>query len=203
MDAEVTRSQLSAAFEALANRVRAEDVFIFFLAGHGVTVDGRYYFLPVDFRYHNQGSFRESAVSEEDLQRWLSGIAAQKSLVMLDRCNSGSYVEAQLSSRGMAAKTAIDRLIRATGRATISASSASEVALEGVEGHGVLTYSLLEALADGDRLNGNRDGWVSTLELTAFVAEAVPELTMRHFGYEQVPQFNLHGTDFPLAKAAR
>lgn len=203
LDADVTRSQLSAAFEALANRVRAEDVFIFFLAGHGVTVDGRYYFLPVDFRYHNQESFRESAVSEEDLQQWLSGIAAQKSLVMLDTCNSGSYVEAQLSSRGMAAKAAIDRLIRATGRATISASSASEVALEGVEGHGVLTYSLLEGLANSDRLNGNRDGWVSTLELTAFVADAVPELTMRHFGYEQVPQFNLHGTDFPLAKAAR
>ena len=201
LDADVTRGELSATFEALANRVRAEDVFIFFLAGHGVTVDGRYYFLPVDFRYHNQESFRESAVSEEDLQQWLSGIAAQKSLVMLDTCNSGSYVEAQLSSRGIAAKTAIDRLIRATGRATISASSASEVALEGVEGHGVLTYSLLEGLANSDRLNGNRDGWVSTLELTAFVADAVPELTMRHFGYEQVPQFNLHGTDFPLAKA--
>ena len=201
LDADVTRGELSAAFEALADRVRAEDVFVFFLAGHGVTVDGRYYFLPVDFRYHNEDSFRASAITEDDLQGWLSGIAAQKSLVVLDTCNSGSYVEAQLSSRGMAEKTAIDRLIRATGRATISASSASEVALEGVEGHGVLTYALLGALADGDRLNGNRDGWVSTLELTAFIADAVPELTMRHFGFEQVPQFNLHGTDFPLAKA--
>ena len=201
LDADVTMERLTAAFASLQDRVRPEDVFVLFLAGHGVTVDGRYYFLPVDFRYHNEGSFRESAIGQDDLQGWLSSILASKSMVLLDTCNSGSYVEAQQLSRGMAEKTALDKLIRATGRATISASSASEVALEGVDGHGVLTYALLKGLEDGDRKAGNRDGWVSTLELTAFVADAVPDLTMAHFGYEQVPQFNLHGMDFPIARA--
>ena len=46
-------------------------------------------------------------------------------------------------------KTAINKLVRATGRATIVASSKDQVALEGYEGHGVFTYILLEAL-NGD-----------------------------------------------------
>lgn len=198
---EVSREGLGHVFTTVSAQVRPEDVFVLFLAGHGVALDGRYYFLPVDFRYHNEDSLKHAAVSQDHLQAWLSGVQAQKSLVLLDTCNSGSYVDAQLASRGIAEKTAIDKLIKATGRATITASSASQVALEGIAGHGVFTYAFLNGLAEADRLNGNRDGAVTTLEITSYIGDQVPRLTQERFGYEQVPQFNLHGTEFPVALA--
>ena len=52
--------------------------------------------------------------------------------------------------------------------------------------------------AEADRLNGNRDGSVTTLEITSYIGDQVPRLTQERFGYEQVPQFNLHGTEFPV-----
>jgi hypothetical protein len=52
--------------------------------------------------------------------------------------------------RGMAEKTAIARLTRATGRATIVASTDSQPALEGYKGHGMFTYVLLEAFHQAD-----------------------------------------------------
>lgn len=201
---DVTKASLEAAFARLTLSLRPQDVFVVFLAGHGLALDGDYYFLPADFRFHNEDSVRQSAVSRDDIQNWLSGIRARKGLVLLDTCNSGSFVEAQLSSasRSMAQKTAVGRLVRATGRATISASSADGIALEGVEGHGVFTYALLEGLAKADKLRGNNDGWVSTLELAGYVGDRVPELSMEKYGYEQIPQYNLHGTDFPISPSS-
>src|SRR5262249_8745713 len=49
-DAAVTRNGLDRAFATLAEKVRPTDVFVLFIAGHGKTVAGRYYFMPQDFK---------------------------------------------------------------------------------------------------------------------------------------------------------
>src|SRR5262249_26237232 len=49
-DADVSGNKLDATFNALAARMRASDVFAFFAAGHGKTLDGRYYFIPQSFK---------------------------------------------------------------------------------------------------------------------------------------------------------
>ena len=98
----------------------------------------------------------------------------------------------------MAEKTAIDKLTRATGRATIAASTDSQVAYEGYKGHGVYTYALLQALTQADKIYGNRDGITSTGEIASYIDEQVPEITYKKWGYEQVPQVNLHGRSFPI-----
>ena len=93
-------------------------------------------------------------------------------------------------------KTAINKLVRATGRATIVASSKDQVALEGYEGHGVFTYILLEAL-NGDA-DSNRDGRITISELATWIEERLPEVTYKKWGYEQIPQKSLLGMDFPI-----
>jgi len=108
------------------------------------------------------------------------------------------FVEAQTVTRGLTEKTAITKLIRATGRAVISASSDTQVALEGYKGHGVFTWALLQSLKNADKQNGNNDGVTSTAEIASFINSAVPDLTYKKWGYEQVPQVNLHGREFPV-----
>jgi hypothetical protein len=56
LDADATAEKLDGVFSELSKQVRPQDVFVFFLAGHGKTVDARFYFLPQDFRYAGEDS---------------------------------------------------------------------------------------------------------------------------------------------------
>lgn len=39
---------------------------------------------------------------------------------------------------------------------------------------------------------------ISTTELSSYVNEVVQDITYKKWGYEQVPQVNLHGREFPI-----
>jgi uncharacterized caspase-like protein len=200
-DDQVTIQGLEQAFHEVKETIAPEDVFIFYLAGHGVTLDGRYYFLTHDFRYYNEDAVREKAVNQDHLQAWLAEIPARKSLVLIDTCESGSFSQSMVTMRGMAEKAAVSKLTRATGRATIVASTDEQPAAEGYRGHGVFTYVLLQGLRYADEQYGNRDGYTGLFELAAYVNDQVPSITMQAFNFEQVPQVHLVGTDFPIGVA--
>jgi uncharacterized caspase-like protein len=195
-DKDVTKSKILDTFSKIGAKTNREDVFMFYMAGHGITdaKTGAYFYLPVDFRYKNENSVREKGLSQNDFKLALSKIQAMKSLVILDTCNSGSFAQA-MASRGILQKTAIDKLTRATGRATIVASSKDQVALEGYKGHGVFTYTLMEAL----RGEGyGRDNKITIKELASYIEDVLPDRTYNKWGYEQVPQSNISGNDFPI-----
>ena len=75
-----------------------------------------------------------------------------------------------------------------------------QMALEGLNGHGAFTEALLQALVNADGDSGDGDGFTSFLEIAHYVGKRVPQTTMKEFGYEQIPQIFLVGSDFPLGK---
>jgi hypothetical protein len=196
-DSEATREGVTRAFQEVGGKTRRDDVFVLFIAGHGITYekDGNYYFLPVDFRYTGEEAIRKQGISKDDLTKNLTHIQAMKSLLLLDTCNSGSFAEA-VASRNIVEKTAVTRLSKATGRSTIVASSRDQVALEGYEGHGVFTYTILKGMGGEAK---DREGKVTVNGLATYVEEMLPKLTYKKWGYEQIPQKSLQGMDFPLA----
>lgn len=197
-DAEVTKEGLEQKFKELSSIVTADDVFVFFVSGHGTTYDdGDYYFIPVNFRYTNKTDIPLNAISKSDLTKNLSLIKAGKTLMMLDTCNSGSFF-ADSNKRGMGDKGIFERLSRATGHAILAAASDSQSAMEGYNGHGVFTYVLLDGLAGNADSDG--DGFVTLTELSSYVENQVPELSYEKWGYEQVPQKELRRQDFPIAE---
>jgi uncharacterized caspase-like protein len=200
-DDTVTLAGLETTFAEIVTAIMPQDVFVLYLAGHGVTRDGRYYFLPYDFRYANDAAIHQHAINQDHLQTWLARIQARKSLILIDTCESGSFTTSFVAMRGIAEKTAIAKLTRATGRATIVASTDAQPALEGYKGHGVFTYSLLQGLRDADVHFGNRDGYTGLFELASYVSDQVPALTMKVFRFEQIPQVHMVGTDFPIGVA--
>jgi len=201
-DDQATLPGLEAAFAKLAGSVKTNDVFVFYLAGHGVTLDGSYHFLPVDFRYTDEAAVRQRAVTQALLQQWLAQVPARKSLMLLDTCESGSMT-AQPVQRGTAEIAALTKLTRATGRLTLAASSDTAPALEGYEGHGVFTYALLKALGEADDKFGNKDGVIGTNEIESYVLETVPQLSFKKYGYEQVPRRGGEGQHFPMGVVVR
>ncbi len=127
-------------------------------------------------------------VGQDRLQSWLARIPAQKSILILDTCESATATR----SLDIERETAIDRLRYATGRSVITA--ASSAAYEGYQGHGLLTYSILDAFKKTD---GGGDDLVELLQLAAHVDRQVPILSQRAFGVLQRPHNRIEG-NFPL-----
>ena len=195
-DDNVTRDGLKSSFEKLGNEVQADDVFVFYIAGHGITYDedGDYYYLPSNFRFTSSEAIQQQGISKNDLTRYLSLIKAGKTLMLMDTCNAGSFLGN--NTRGLSEQTAIDRLTRSTGHATIVASSDDQVAMEGYEGHGIFTYILVEGLSGKADTDG--DGFITLQELSAYTEEEVPRRSYEKWGYEQTPMRNLRRQDFPI-----
>ena len=199
LDGDATVQHLEQVFADLSRRIRPRDVFVFYAAGHGITQDGRYYFIPHDFKYLTDKSYGEHAIGQDRLQVWFAKIPAKKSIVIFDTCESGSLTTVQLASvrGGFEQLAAVGRLIEATGRTTLTAALDNQPALEGYRGHGVFTFAMLDALARGDR---NGDGLISVTELIEHVDGLVPEITFKTWGVRQLPRYMTQGTNFALGK---
>jgi WD40 repeat protein/uncharacterized caspase-like protein len=204
-DADVKRGKLDAVFGELAGKVRPSDVFVLFLSGHGKTVDGRYYFIPQDFRI--DGTVTQAAldaavvkqgIAQQEWQAWLARIPARKSVLLFDTCESGSLIGEGKETRALERTAANDRLVQATGRTILTASSDDADAIEGFRGHGLFTYNVLEAL---ERADTDGNGRIEVAELAAYVYAQVTALSERIFKLRQVPQVRITG-NYSLAKPA-
>jgi WD40 repeat protein len=195
LNADVSAAKLDRVFADLKGKVQTGDVFVFFLSGHGKTQDGRFYYIPQDFRYNGPESITQNAISHDQLKAWFTQIAAQKSVLLFDACESGALIQGQIAMRGLEDKTALDHLVRATGATVLTATTDDKPAAEGYHGHGVFTYTLLSAFANADT---NGDGFVDVQELASYVFTQVPLLTDAAWGIKQSPQFNVVGSIYPL-----
>jgi WD40 repeat protein len=197
VDEEATRDHIQSVFAKLVGEMKPSDVFLFFIVGHGATIDGRYYFLPYDFRYEDENSVRDKAINQDQLQAWFSTIPAKKSMLIFDTCESGSMTQELVATRGLEHLVALERLTQAMGRTVLSASTATAPALEGYHNHGVYTYALLESLEKAD---ANHDGLITDTEIAEYLAIRVPELSYQAFNFRQIPQMKIVGSSFPVAK---
>lgn len=110
-EADATRDRIADAFNELAGSVNPQDAFVLLIAGHGHSVDGRYYFYPVTTRIGGGRNYETEGIPTETWQTWLAKVPAGKKLVIIDTCKSSDFL-----SRGDAqAETAIDRLRQAIG----------------------------------------------------------------------------------------
>ncbi|WP_247325073.1 caspase family protein, partial [Bradyrhizobium sp. 21] len=141
LDSDVNVANLDKVFSELGAKVQPRDVFLFFLAGHGKTKNGRYYFLPRDFRYEDETSIEKSGIDQGKFQAWFAKIPARKSILLYDTCESGSLTGNVRGSDIDERLGALNRMARATGRTFLTATTDDAPALEGYHGHGVFTYA--------------------------------------------------------------
>jgi len=118
--------------------------------------------------------------------------------MIYDTCESGSLTDTRSVDAAMAQSAAVERLTRAMGRTILSASTDDAPALEGYQGHGVMTWAMLDAMAKADS-NGNAT--IEVTELAGYLDLEVPEISAAAFGFRQVPQMSIKGSDFALGAA--
>ena len=191
---EVSERAIATAFDRIGADAKIGDVFVLFLAGHGKSIEGKYYYYPQTIDFRAGQTVERHGISQAKWQSWLAKVGhVQKSMLILDTCESGAAV-GLIRGGESSRQAAMDNFKHATGHNLIAA--ARQAAFEGYQGHGVLTYALLEALHKqaGDSI----DDSVKVGSLADYVDARVPAITQQLFGQYQRPIRILSGNDFPI-----
>ncbi len=204
-DKNATKSGISTALQRVTKKTRAQDLFLLFYAGHGVMLEDKegklqYYLVPYDVtRQYNKSKVWRMGISGKELEKVSRSIQARKQILIMDACNSGGLKDS-FKFRGAAEEKALNQLNRSTGIFLLAASQEDQYAVEFEKlGHGAFTYALLAGLK-GDADGGRNDGKITVKELSAYIEDAVPELTESIQGTAQYP-INVgfeESQDFPL-----
>lgn len=145
VDADATRENIARALNSL-KRADEDDFIVITFSGHG-TADHR--LVPVDTDVNDLVG---TCISLDELAVLLDEIPSRQLVVVLDCCFSGGFGGARVFAPTAVRAPTEDRhsvaqLVRGDGRVVLTASSASEPALETQQfGHGLFSYHLIEAL---------------------------------------------------------
>ena len=194
-DDAASKAGIVAAFDNIKKSAKPEDVFVFYYAGHGyIHPDNKEFYLVSSDVLDGGESLLKNGISSKDLQSFAVDIPAQKQLFIMDACQSAGAFEKMLQHDGEQQK-ALAVVSRSTGTHWMAASGSTETAKEfGELGHGVFTYSLLEALK-GKAVNNKM---ITVNSLKNYLQNIVPELVKKYGGNSQYPASYGFGKDFPV-----
>jgi WD40 repeat protein len=163
-DEQATLAKLRAELKALQAKVRpsGQDTVVLFLSGHGVSLDGRYYFAPHEL---DPGNIAATGLSARELREALGGkLRAKAVFLFVDTCHSGGL-------RGRNDDLALEV---GEGVYLLASSGSREYAYESERwGHGAFTLALLRAL---EQKTLARDGVIHFNALAHAVPDGVADL---------------------------
>jgi WD40 repeat protein len=176
-EAKATREAILREIVWLQRGVTQRDLAVLFLAGHGLSEDGEYYFLPVDGDVDNVSIL---GLSGTDLRRRLGQIPS-RTIALLDTCYAGAMASTGSGFRGPPPD--LDKLVNElssadAGVAVYSATTGNRRALELDElQHGVFTRALLDVLSGRAQHGQAGTGELRLNMLANLLAEDVRSLT--------------------------
>jgi WD40 repeat protein len=216
LDDDATGPNIAKALGDVASQARPQDIVVVFLSGHGDSVDGKYFFAPVDFAVHHQDEiararkadergqaeiiaalFRSDGFGEAQLLPLLEKIEGNL-LLVLDTCFSATLADTAGEAERKARHQGVAQSVgHETGRFVLA--GARDLALDSdgsasaVDGHGLFTAALLKGLeGDADFLHAGR---VNVADLLRFTKTRVTEDSQK-LKLDQEPFFFFNGTNF-------
>jgi WD40 repeat protein len=185
---EAAAPDAPAALEKLKATQPEDAVFIYF-AGHGTAHGQRFYLLPHDLGYDGERTRLDAAglqtilehgISDEELERAVEGIDADKFLMVIDACNSGQALEAEEQRRGPMNSKGLAQLAYEKGMYILTAAQSYQAAQEVSQlGHGLLTYALVEeGLKESAADSNPKDGQVWVREWFDYASTRVPNMQL-------------------------
>ncbi|MBS1812977.1 MAG: caspase family protein [Acidobacteria bacterium] len=173
------------AFAEVAGKAKPQDIFIIYLAGHGVTLgrgSDEYCYLTQEARstdatvLADPGVRAQTVITSSEIVEWIKAIAAQKQVMVLDTCAAGAAAVRLVERRDLDGDQirAIERLKDRTGFHVLMGSAADAVSYEASQyGQGLLTYALLRGMR-GAALKD--DMYIDVSRLFQYAKDEVPKL---------------------------
>ena len=165
----------------------SDDHVMLFVAGHGVLVNGGYHMVAANF---DGVLLPGNTISAEEIVDRSRQIPALSQWLVFDTCHAGGLGDLLRELHD----SRVQVLARQSGMHVFAAASTTEEALDGYEGNGLFTYSLLDGIGSALSADANADRQVSIVELGAFNQARTRELA-RRLKHRQEPVIVHHGDD--------
>jgi uncharacterized caspase-like protein len=181
-------------------------VFIYY-SGHGGLKNNKYFLLQHDVK---PMKVEETALSAETFTEALRQIQAERLLVVIDSCHAAGMATSKDADleldedfgdfiRVAPSKGVIDKLKQGKGRVVFTSSEGKQKSYwVKDETISIYTYHFLEALQGAGNKPGDTEVRVSNI--MNHLGKAVPETARQLYNVEQVPQNDMTGGDFVIAK---
>ncbi|MBX3115177.1 MAG: caspase family protein [Fimbriimonadaceae bacterium] len=148
------RKEILAWFEQTSKVATSSDIIMVFFAGHGTSAIGDargYFFLTngADPGEITPAVLGVHTISAEEMQVALAKIPANKQVIILDTCHSGAAASDIISDRSVSSDyvRAYESIKDSAGTWLLAGAAADQLSYEARQvDHGLLTYSLLEAI---------------------------------------------------------
>lgn len=186
-DNKATKANITGKINELSKLIKPTDSFILFAAGHGVLLQNQYYMLTHDF----DGTINESnAVSSNEIVEMSKKIKSLSQLFIFDTCHAGGvdYIVSGLYDARMSV------LAKKMGLHIYASASDKQSALDGYEGNGLFTYTLLDGLNNKQEADTNQDKHISLTELGEYSKRITGEISNK-IGHPQTPLIINFGKD--------
>ncbi len=186
-DKEATKGNITAKINEFSKLIKPTDSFILFAAGHGVLLQNQYYMLTSDY----DGKVSENnLISSNEIVEISKKIKSLSQLFIFDTCHAGGvdYIVSGLYDARMSV------LAKKMGLHIYASASDKQSALDGYQGNGLFTYTLLDGLNNKKEADKNKDNKISLVELGEYSKASTTEMSKK-IGHAQTPLIINFGKD--------
>ncbi len=189
-DEKATKARIAEKVNNLSKRIKPQDGFILFVAGHGVLLQNQYYMLTHDFNGRVNDT---NMISSNEIVEASKKIKSLSQLFIFDTCHAGG-VDTIVSGLYDARMSV---LAKKMGLHIYASASDKQMALDGYKGNGLFTYTLLDGLNNNKLADKNKDGKVSVVGLGSYSKERTTNIS-KEIGHSQTPLIINFGKDYPI-----
>jgi len=174
------------------------DVLALYFAGHGLAINGEWYFMPHETTLQtDENAYAQIGISAKEIQDLLINIPAQKIIVMIDSCYSGASLDTfrqlQNTQRHFGRKVS-----KSVGTVFLAATRKDQEAAELNDlGHGLFTYVVTSGMK-GEADISPVDTHINAHELAEFSTAKIPTFSRKYLAASQEPTAFTIGEDFRL-----
>lgn len=186
-DRTATKEGIQRAIQALSGKVKLWDSFILFVASHGALIENQYYIVTAGF----DGSANPTnLISSNEIVGMSKNIKSLSQLFIFDTCHAGgvdNIVSGLYDAR-------MSVMAKKMGLHIYASAGTVQEALDGYEGNGLFTHTLLKSMQDGEKTDANKDNQVSVIELGQRARQDATEIS-KTLGHPQSPYIINFGRD--------
>jgi hypothetical protein len=146
---DLTQSGMTDSLRKFAASADNADVALFFYAGHGISLEGKNYLLPVDANLKSELDVKLGGPIDVNVMLDQTMSTAKVKLVFLDACRDNPFVE-QISrsvrTRSLTINSGLAEMKSSEGTLLAFATAPGQTALDGDSGHSPFTTALLNNL---------------------------------------------------------
>lgn len=186
-DKEATKVNILNRISELSAKVKPTDSFILFVAGHGVLLQNQYFMLTHTY----DGTLSDNAlISANEIVEMSKKIKSLSQLLIFDTCHAGGvdYIVSGLYDARMSV------LAKKMGLHIYASANSLQEAMDGYQGNGLFTFTLLDGLNNKKEADRNSDKKVSLIELGEYSKASTTEIS-RKIGHSQIPLIINFGKD--------